>query len=74
MPFWSSLARAERIVANVPAYRGSHAVELPWEEFRDTWLPDLERDGLLVGLNWTGPWATGYDLSPSDVRSRIDRS
>lgn len=72
MPFWSSLARAERIIEIVPAYRGFVTVELTWDEFRDKWLPNLENDGLRVGVNWTGVRATGYDLPPRDIRRAIE--
>ncbi len=71
-PFWSSLARAERIVATVPAYKGFVPVEIPWVEFRDRWLAALERDGLKVGLNWSGSKAIGYDLTPGGVRQSIE--
>src|SRR5436190_23339162 len=65
MPCWSSLARAERIIKTVPAYRGFVPVELTWDDFRETWLPRLESDGLRVGVNWTGVRATGSDLAPN---------
>ena len=66
-PFWSSLSRAQRIVTTVPAYEGFTPVEISWAEFRDKWVPELERDGMKVGLNWSGPKATGYDRVPSGV-------
>ena len=71
MPFWSSRARAESVIANVPDYKKFEPVELPLETFRDRWLPGLERDGLQVGLNWSGERALGYDYSPADVLARI---
>jgi hypothetical protein len=71
-PFWSSLARVERIIATVPAYAGFYPVEISWEDFNDKWIPGLERDGLLVGVNWSGPRAKGYDVEPKDVRARIE--
>ncbi len=71
-PFGSSLGRVRRIVERVPAYRGFEAEEISWERFRDYWLPRLERDGLLVGVNWSGSSATGYDVTPSEVRDRIE--
>ena len=70
-PFWSSRARAERVVSKVDAYRGFSIVEIPWDEFRDRWIPDLERDGFLVGVNWSGPRATGYDVEPADVLANV---
>lgn len=72
VPFWSSLARAERIIKAVPAHSGFVPVELIWPKFRDDWLPGLERDGLTVGVNWTGPRATGYDLTPAALRANVE--
>jgi hypothetical protein len=71
-PFWSSLARVERVIATVPAYAGFHPVELTWEVFRDRWVPGLEKDGLLVGVNWSGKRAVGYDIVPQEVRLRVE--
>lgn len=72
MPFWSSLRRVETIIKKVPAYAGFRPVEVSWEKFRDVWLVDLERDGLLIGVNWSGPRALGYDIEPKDVRTRVE--
>ena len=71
MPFWSRRSRAKRVIDAVPAYAVFEVVELPIAVFVSRWLPSLERDGLQVGLNWSGPEATGYDTSPSDVASRL---
>ena len=30
----------------------------------DAWLPGLHRDGMLVGLNWSGSRATGFEVPP----------
>lgn len=73
MPFWSLRSRAERVIATVPAYEGFEAVEVSLEAFTGRWLPGLAADGLLVGINWSGSHATGYDLTPAEVLSRIDQ-
>jgi Protein of unknown function (DUF2750) len=70
-PFWSKAGRAEKVVSNSPAYRGFSLHQIALSEFLDRWLPGLERDGLLVGLNWAGDRATGYDFEPSVVRERL---
>ncbi len=67
MPFWSTRGRAQRIISNVPAYEGFTPVSISWAEFCSKWAPDLKRDGFLVGVNWSGPYATGYDLAPDVV-------
>ena len=54
-----------------PAYAEFEPVEISWQEFRDKWLPELERDGLLVGVNWSGSNVAGYDLDPPWVRDAI---
>jgi hypothetical protein len=71
MPFWSLRSRAERIVEQVPAFAEFEVVEIPLDAFLDHWLPDLERDDLRVGLNWSGGRATGYDLPAKDVAERL---
>jgi hypothetical protein len=71
MPFWSSQRRAERIVETVPAYAGMSIVEVPVDDFRERWLPGLARDGIRVGLNWTGVRATGFDEVAAEVVKRL---
>jgi hypothetical protein len=70
-PFWSSQSRAERIIKTVAAYRGFRPSAISWTEFADKWVPGLEADGLLVGVNWSGAHATGFDLQPSRVRESV---
>ncbi|GAA5026389.1 DUF2750 domain-containing protein [Actinopolymorpha pittospori] len=72
MPFWSKRSRAEKIIANVPAYSGMEPVEIPGQDWLEKWLPGLEKDGLLVGLNWSGVRAIGYDLTVADVQRNLD--
>lgn len=67
VPFWSKPTRAQLIVQHVPAYRGFEVVPIPVEEWLSTWMTRLEHDSLLVGVNWAGVKATGYDLTPGQV-------
>lgn len=71
MPFWSLRSRAERVIANVPAYSGFEPLEVSLDDFRSVWLPDLSNSGLRVGPNWSGQAATGYDLEPGWVEQRL---
>jgi hypothetical protein len=72
MPFWSSRARVERVISSVPAYRAFEVVEISWEDFRVRWVPGLTRDGLLVGVNWSGSRATGYDIEPGELLANVE--
>lgn len=71
MPFWSLASRAEKIIGAVDAYAGFETVGIPLNEWRSRWLPGLERDGLLLGLNWSGARATGYDVEPASVMASL---
>jgi hypothetical protein len=71
MPFWSLASRAEKIVSSVDAYTGFEVTGIPLGEWRSIWLPRLEQDGLLLGLNWSGPRATGYDVKPASAMASI---
>jgi hypothetical protein len=71
MPFWSSLSRVEKVIANVAEYRSFFPAEIELSAFLERWLPGLERDGLKVGLNWSGDRAVGYDVEPGEVASHL---
>jgi hypothetical protein len=67
LPFWSKPSRAQKVVSQVAAYGGFDVVEIDLEDWLGHWLPGLEREGYLVGVNWAGPRATGYDETPGRV-------
>ncbi|WP_061248662.1 DUF2750 domain-containing protein [Leptospira noguchii] len=67
MPFWSSLNRVQTVINHVDVYFLFKAYEISFQDFIDRWLPGLKNDNLLVGINWTGFKATGYDLEPEEV-------
>ncbi len=71
-PFWSSRSRVEKIIATVPAYAIFRPDEISWEDFCAKWVPGFERDGMLVGVNWSGPHAKGFDLEASDVQRAVE--
>jgi Protein of unknown function (DUF2750) len=72
MPFWSSQSRALRIIRNVPAFKGFSPVAIEWREFCENWVPVLEEDGLLTGVNWSGSRAAGYDIAPADLKRNVE--
>jgi hypothetical protein len=68
MPFWSKRSRAQKVIDDVPAYAGFEVVEMTRDEWNAKWLELLASEHQLVGLNWSGPAATGFDFSVADVR------
>ena len=73
MPFWSSETRAQKVIDGVDDYREFAVVPIGLEEWRSRWLPGLTQDDVLVGLNWSGERATGFDLDPDDVERNLAR-
>jgi hypothetical protein len=71
-PFWSSRSRVERIIKTVPAYSGFEPYEVSWEDFCDKWVPDFVKDDLLVGVNWSGKRAVGYDIEPENLVRSVE--
>ena len=72
MPFWSTKSRVDKIIANVEAYSGFRPREVDLAEFEDDFLPDLEENDMLVGVNWSGAKAKGYDVEPASVRRWLE--
>ena len=71
-PFWSSRSRVDLIIQGSPAYRGFEPVEISWHAFKEKWVPGLTQDKILVGVNWSGVKAKGYDLAPSQVVANVE--
>ena len=71
MPFRSLESRAQKVIETVPAYKSFKPYRLSLTDFVEDWLTGMEKDGLVVGINWSGTRALGYDMSPADVRARI---
>ena len=72
MPFWSSLSRVQKIIKTVPAYAGFEPHEISLEDFTNKWIPGLIKDETLVGVNWSGAKAAGYDLEPESVKEAVE--
>ena len=71
-PFWSSLSRVQKIIKTVPAYACFEPYEISWEEFCQKWVSGLIEDNMLIGINWSGPKALGYDLEPEKVIEAVE--
>ena len=70
-PFWSLRSRVERTQSRIADYAPFTPEEIALDAFRAKWLSNLERDGILVGLNWSGTHATGYDLTGAEVERNL---
>lgn len=67
MPFWSKGSRAKLVVDQVAAYHGLTIVSFALEPWLTDLLPWLAEQSVLVGINWSGERALGYDVPAKDV-------
>ncbi|ATI80850.1 DUF2750 domain-containing protein [Sphingobium yanoikuyae] len=44
---------------------------LPLDKFIPNWLPGLQRDGLFVGMNWSGDRSVDDDVQTNEVTDRL---
>ena len=64
MPFWSDHALAEAQCTDDWQDCQVRAIEL--DDFIDNWLPGMQKDELLVGVNWTTE-LEGVEKEPLDL-------
>lgn len=70
VPFWSSRSRLETIQKRLPKYRQWQITELTFAEFWKR-LDQLERERLLIGVNWSGARLTGYNIPVAELRDGL---
>lgn len=71
MPLWSSRSRVERIIKNVSGYSGFIPLGCSWSNFLKNWVRELDRQGVQVGVNWSGAKATGFEFPASVVAAQV---
>ena len=71
-PVWSSYRRVEFMLNGPLAGPGLVIAPHSWSEFCSNILPAIAEAGVLIGLNWSGPRARGYNLEPADVLTRVE--
>lgn len=72
MPFWSLKSRVLATIREPEAYKDFEPVEIGWQSFCEKWIPGLTRDGILAGLNWSGASATGFDITPTEMKRNVE--
>ena len=70
VPFWSSRTRLLSIAERNPKYTKYAVTVFSLEEF-EGWLAQLEEQGMLVGINWSGERLTGYNVAVPDLRAAM---
>jgi hypothetical protein len=71
MPFWSSKLKTEKAIRDVTVYHEYRLLEISLDDFINKWLPELEKDALLVGANLNGKNLIGADWKPKELLEQI---
>ncbi|MGJ9424057.1 DUF2750 domain-containing protein [Aeromicrobium sp. CF3.5] len=71
VPFWSLRSRAEKVIRAAVAYVDFTPESIPLDVWRERWLVGLAKDGIFVGLNWSGERASGFDLPATEVAENL---
>ncbi|MEU9291849.1 DUF2750 domain-containing protein [Streptomyces sp. NPDC048275] len=69
LPYWSTSARAAR-AAKIWG-NGLRVESMPLDAWRDSELPAASSEGLMIGVNWSGPRLVGWSFTPVDVLRRL---
>ncbi|MFJ4282639.1 DUF2750 domain-containing protein [Streptomyces massasporeus] len=69
LPFWSTSPRARR--RQRFGGHGLRVESMPLDTWCDRVLPDAARDGLVIGINWSGPRLVGWSFTPNEVLNRL---
>ncbi|MEW2128678.1 DUF2750 domain-containing protein [Streptomyces sp. NPDC007259] len=69
LPFWSTSARAQR-AARIWG-NGLRVESMPLVTWCENVLPDAARDGLVIGINWSGPRLVGWSFTTMEIHSRL---
>jgi len=71
VPFWSSRSRLVNIQKDNPKYEKWEISEEPLSGFLDKTLPLLDKEGIRVGVNWSGKRLNGFDISVPELRKNL---
>ncbi|MEM7755436.1 MAG: DUF2750 domain-containing protein [Planctomycetota bacterium] len=71
-PFWSSARRIREMLDGPLAKKRLRIAAFTWHGFVEGIAPDLEAESILVGVNWHGPRARGYNVPVNRVIAAVD--
>ncbi|WP_405810995.1 DUF2750 domain-containing protein [Streptomyces sp. NBC_00210] len=69
LPYWSTSARAAQ-AAKIWG-NGLRVESMSLDAWRDSELTTAAGEGLLIGVNWSGPRLVGWSFTPVEVLRRL---
>ena len=72
MPLWSTRERVVSFIANREDSEGCFPLEIPLHLFLRVWLPDLERNKINIGVNWSRKTNIGCEASAKELIDKFN--
>ncbi len=69
IPFWSDKSYVENFITS--EWTNYKISKIPLEEFFNDWLPGMDEDGILVGINWSEEY-DDIEMEPLIVLDDLD--
>jgi hypothetical protein len=71
LPLWSTESRVKKAIKVEPEFKGATPVSITLEIFISEWLPDLDKNSIAIGPNWSGENLTGTSFEANELIDRI---
>lgn len=71
MNFWASKLLAQEVINCIAVYRDYEPLEITLQDFIGQWIPNLKKDGLLIGANLKGKSLIGHNWEPKELLEQI---
>ncbi len=72
-PVWSSESRLRKTLPRLDeGFQQDEPTEMSWDDFCDLYVEEFDADGVLLGINWSGENATGYDIPAKEVVANVE--
>ena len=72
IPFWSHRSHLDSVQEFDPKFLSYEPDEISLEDFLAKTLPQLDREKIRVGVNWSGSRLTGYDLTVDELKRNLN--
>jgi hypothetical protein len=67
---WSTPFRLRRALTSNPEYASYTEMKLTWQQFRDEWLPEIERNREGIAMDWVRKRL--FALKPTEVQALVE--
>jgi len=70
-PLWSTESRVELTLKRAEEFSGGKPIAISLDTFKTEWLPDLIKNSVSIGPNWSGENLSGSSYEAEELLARI---